>query len=705
MQVAPLQRNLLDFLRTNLKQLESVAGEHSLQELKSLNARLDDWAARVAVIGQVKAGKSTFLNAFLGRHDLLPSDINPWTSVITNMRINVTGDPETGAEFHFFNEENWDEMLEGSDKVREMAEEMLPGFDTELLKQQSQAVKEQAERRLGEHYRAMLGKKHEHDFVSPDLLRRYVCAGPGSDDGLTREAQGRYAALTREANIFMRSEDFLVPTIVMDTPGVNDPFLVRDEVTCRSLDKSDVFVMVLSAHQALTDVDLGLIRILAKQDGKDVLIFINRMDELEGYDTRYEKVVDDVTKRLEAAIPDIEFKVIVGSGYMADAAIREDEVGEAIREELDTETLAAYLQARYGKVPESREERLMLGSGLDEIRRGLSMMIDGGIGCNQLSRFTYDMFAQIEAMSLHLKGDRTALRDVLAKAKDGGFESVIAALGDEIAKLVEVCSSVDSAVETAKGDVDELAGKALTSLERDLNAQFQMFIAEKGTTLADSILRENASKTKSKDFEIDLTPLHDKLENVIRSRYTSTRRYIDTSLGNCMDVCRSRIEKHFGEDVERLTLDDLPNLTFTTTLSMSKKTVQGRVINHKSLAFWRTKMVDTKATVRAMCMLAGEELRPTIAKLLESFSEAQNERIAAGIERIALMQRMLEAAREERTRALEDDREKLVNAAGEGSGEEVIADLQRKIDDLEQKLQELEAFNLTMSEAPVLQAA
>ena len=189
MRIAPFQKQQLDFLREKLGKLEAAVDRSNRGEYRALTDRLDAWSAKIAVIGQVKAGKSTFLNAFLGQHDFLPSDINPWTSVITNMRINVPGDPETGAEFQFFDEADWNEIMDGSSHIRKMAEQLLPGFDADLLKRQSQELKEKAQRRLGKHYETMLGTSHEYAFLSPDLLKRYVCAGPGSDDGLDRQAK------------------------------------------------------------------------------------------------------------------------------------------------------------------------------------------------------------------------------------------------------------------------------------------------------------------------------------------------------------------------------------------------------------------------------------------------------------------------------------------------------------------------------------
>ncbi|MEL6683325.1 MAG: dynamin family protein [Pseudomonadota bacterium] len=583
MQIAPVQRQLLEFLEANLEVLDGYATGQFESEVAELRSRLNSWAAKVAVIGQVKAGKSTFLNAFLGQHDFLPSDINPWTSVVTNIRINLPGDPETGAEFNFFNEHDWHEMLNGTHHVREMAEELLPGFDTELLKKQSLELKERAQRRLGAHYRALLGSKHAYEFVTPDLLRRYVCAGPGSDDGLTRESLGRYAALTRDAEIYMQIPDFQVPTVVTDTPGVNDPFLVRDEVTCRSLDKSDVFVMVLSAHQALTDVDIGLIRILAQQDGKDVIIFINRLDELEGYDTRYERLISDVSARLEAAIPGISFHIMTGSGFMADAVLRDDEEGEDLRKDLDDETLAAYLQNRFGTVPETQEARLRLGSGIDEIRTTLSNVIDGGLGCNQLTQLTQDMFTQISAMLLATKHERNSLAQDLAQLQAGDFGKLLSTLDEDIDKIKEAQSTFDTKLHASSAELDETTESALVSLRRDLEQIAYMFIIDQRASLEARL--DSQSKLAGKSHEIDLTELHFEMETSLTNRFASTRKRIDALLEDCMQDCEAIIKDNFDEDIEHLSIEDLPNETFVTTLAMSKKTLQAEIVSEQSWQF------------------------------------------------------------------------------------------------------------------------
>lgn len=706
MQIAPLQKQQLDFLREKLTALEAMVDRSNRDEYRGLTAKLNAWAAKVAVIGQVKAGKSTFLNAFLGQHDFLPSDINPWTSVITNMRINVPDDPETGAVFEFFDETDWNEIMDGTSQIRKMAEQLLPGFDTELLKQQSEELREKAQRRLGNHYHALLGSKHEYAFLSPDLLKRYVCAGPGSDDGLARESLGRYAALTREANVFLRMPEFQVPSIVTDTPGVNDPFLVRDEVTCRSLDRSDVFIVVLSAHQALTDVDIGLIRILAQQDGKDVIIFVNRIDELEGYDSKYERVTEDVSERLQKAIPEIEFTILAGSAFMADAAIRLDPEGEAIREELDNDTLRAYLETRYGEVPETREERLLLGSGLEDIKRTMSMVIDNGVGCRQLSQLLEDTRAQIAATTFLSRRERESVHGEIEKLSGDESGSAIEALEAEINMVTGVQSEVEFLVEGANEAIEKQVTASWGGLEQDLNGKVETFVAGQSAVLEARIIKSNVHETKSRKFEIDLAPLHEKLESSVREGYEMARLKIDAALQSCMKDCREIVKEHFKEELDNISLDELPFDSFTTTLAMSKKTLQADFVNERSWAFWRRKSIDKKKTLSAMRALAIAELRPAIEKLLNAYSEAQAERASAGIERIAVMQRMLETTLNERSRRVKNDQRLLKEISeDEEKRAKVIGRLQSQLEILDRRIRDLAALDSSLSEAPMMEAA
>src|SRR5690606_22882631 len=124
----------------------------------------------------------------------------------------------------------------------------LPGFDSAALRLQFDKMQSQAQMHLGADYNALLGNVHHHNFVGPDLLKRYLGYSAGGLDGFWRgeEVPSDYAALTKQADIYMRLPKFQVPLIITDTPGINGPSMLRDACTVRSLERSDLFILVLS---------------------------------------------------------------------------------------------------------------------------------------------------------------------------------------------------------------------------------------------------------------------------------------------------------------------------------------------------------------------------------------------------------------------------------------------------------------------------
>ncbi len=98
-----------------LGELTALGTERDREQLAALLDRLDAARLRVLVVGEAKRGKSTLVNALLGR-DLLPSGVTPLTAVTTTVRY---GDDER-AEVRF---------LDGHDEKHPLA--VLPDLVTE----------------------------------------------------------------------------------------------------------------------------------------------------------------------------------------------------------------------------------------------------------------------------------------------------------------------------------------------------------------------------------------------------------------------------------------------------------------------------------------------------------------------------------------------------------------------------------------------
>jgi predicted GTPase len=72
-------------LAAALSSLVTLGTERDREQLVALLDRLDAARLRVLVVGEAKRGKSTLINALLGR-DVLPSGVTPLTAVATTVR-------------------------------------------------------------------------------------------------------------------------------------------------------------------------------------------------------------------------------------------------------------------------------------------------------------------------------------------------------------------------------------------------------------------------------------------------------------------------------------------------------------------------------------------------------------------------------------------------------------------------------------------
>jgi hypothetical protein len=285
---------------------------------------LEDQVCRIAVIGQIKAGKSSFINAFIQQPDLLPTDVNPWTTAVTNLHFCSQQEPENSAVFQFFDAQEWEQLANGGGKLRELTERLVPGFEPDLHRRHVAALRVRAASRLGPEFQDLLGRCHRFATLSPDIVRQYVCQGDLPDSVGANPTVGRYSDITKSADIYLPAGPFDYPVTVIDTPGTNDPFLVRDEITRRCLESADLYIVVLTARQALAPSDVALLRILRGLHKERIVIFLNRIDELTDVAKDTQTVVSSVRLRLRHEFPGTDIPLIPGSALWGNCALAEE---------------------------------------------------------------------------------------------------------------------------------------------------------------------------------------------------------------------------------------------------------------------------------------------------------------------------------------------------------------------------------------------
>ena len=220
--------------------------------------KINNAVLTLGVIGQMKCGKSTFLNAFVFGNKVLPVATTPMTATLS---VITYGEKER-IEAEFYTTDEWEEQ-------ELLAKRDLKDASSEALKSSINAAKELMSKAtpLGGEVQSLLGTKKKDSL---DNLEQYV----GAD--------GRYVAITKSVTIY-RQEEYLKGVEIVDTPGLNDPVASREERTKDFLQRADVVLLMLYAKQPFSSTDSEILFEYVRQCGiGNVLICVNKYDEIYG---------------------------------------------------------------------------------------------------------------------------------------------------------------------------------------------------------------------------------------------------------------------------------------------------------------------------------------------------------------------------------------------------------------------------------------
>ncbi len=375
-------------LRQALVKIGKIGDKATNRAARKLHHQLKYAEPSITMIGQVKAGKTSLVNAMIGWPDLLPADVNPWTSVVTSLHLNPHVQPEENrASFRFFDMEEWARLLDRGGRIGELASRA--GAEDELEKVRAQVIemREKSRRRLGEKFELLLGQQHDYGYFDSDLIERYVCLGDDfEDDFETSQAQGRFADITKSAELYIHRPELPLPLCIRDTPGVNDTFMIREQITIRAIRESRICVVVLAAHQALSSVDMALIRMIANVKSREVIVVVNRIDELSDPESQIPEIKESIRKTLIEHDGPKDAQILFSSAACANAALlgKIDTIEAADRARLLDWAKADDRLKNSDDL--SQEELLWELSGLPAIYAALSERIAEGTGQDMLDR-------------------------------------------------------------------------------------------------------------------------------------------------------------------------------------------------------------------------------------------------------------------------------------------------------------------------------
>jgi signal recognition particle receptor subunit beta len=657
--------------------LGGLLGEHAGPLLDAARGQLEKRACRIAVIGQIKAGKSTFINALTRRPGLLPTDINPWTVVVTALHFRAAPTPpEHAAVFHLFSVDEWRELADGGGRLRELTERLVPGFQSDLLRAQLEVMRKRAERRLGPKFAELLGQCHRYPTVTSELLTDYVSAG---DEGVWPGQRRHYSDVTRSADLYFNDSPFAFPITLIDTPGTNDPFLVRDEITRRSLENPDLYVFVVSACQPLSAADIGMLRLLNGLNKDRIVVFVNRADQLPNLGTDAEDVKAMVEQRLRAEFPSLNIPVVYGSAWLGNLRLQA-EAGEAPAVVMPERTpepgrrvpapcpriAPAHPQPAAGAEQARALPVMHMSSGMAEVSAAITrLMCTSSIA--MLLRQIAVCAAELVRTADVTDGAELQTITELIEARRQEATALKRRVEDEAAALAAFEDHV-KALHASFEEVDAHFKEVIATASRLLHNELASLVREFASSEADALLQSLQGRPRQWTWCCDVLPLRERMEAAYLATFQQAAKDID------------RVEQFLYPQLRIIVSSLLPNYkggllevpAWPEGLLPSVAPLGDKVTLDLGVTWWRKWFASRKlAKGRAnhLRCLIEEDFLQIAEELVGEAGAHLSERVDYIMRRVNAISNGLRAGVERRTANLARERE-LLSGAGDDHGVE-----------------------------------
>lgn len=253
---------------------------------------------QIGIIGAVKAGKSSFLNALLfNGEEVLPKAATPMTAALT--KISYADTPN--SIIHFYSSEDWEiitqlaeqytnELQNRYAEYEEWYHNKCKEIDDYNLKQRDILSEKKREKPIHmtlfdferRQFRPKVAEnlaaaKELVDMISDqsilDFLGKDISVADSSQLQTYIGAKGKYTPIVNYVELQMndiRLKDF----VIVDTPGLNDPIISRGNITKTFLSKCDVAILLSPTSQFMDVSTMQLMVRSLPQAGVDEIIVI-----------------------------------------------------------------------------------------------------------------------------------------------------------------------------------------------------------------------------------------------------------------------------------------------------------------------------------------------------------------------------------------------------------------------------------------------
>ncbi len=255
-----LEQNTINYDITPLKKIK-----------ENFNLKIDEFYSEdrklnIGIIGQVKAGKSSFLNTMIfDGKDVLPKAATPKTATLTKIEYSE----ENYIEIEYYTEDEWDVIERNARVDSDLNQYIVPREIINMVKANNidpyEYIKNKNEKINFNSYEDLMGE-----------LNNYI----GED--------GKLTPLVKSVKLYI-NKDELKEISIVDTPGLNDPIASRTDKTKQFIEMCDVVFFLSRSSQFLDKNDIQLLTAQLPQKGVQKLVLIASKYDSGIVDTLYDK--------------------------------------------------------------------------------------------------------------------------------------------------------------------------------------------------------------------------------------------------------------------------------------------------------------------------------------------------------------------------------------------------------------------------------
>ena len=227
---------------------------------------------QIAIVGAVKAGKSTLINALVG-YDLASTNVTPETATLTKIKTT----DKNSIVVKFYTKEEWSKIWNDAKK----------STNATIFREEFDNLKAE------EIENEMLGK--------PDFFKEFDSINSMKEEiKKWTSSHAREHYFVKEIEIGVEKLNLPAQVCLVDTPGLNDPVQYRSNITSEYIHSANAVIICVNAKTLRNEEIMTILDVLTKaQDKKDKVYILGTQIDIMNSQADWEQQRKEWLKHLK----------------------------------------------------------------------------------------------------------------------------------------------------------------------------------------------------------------------------------------------------------------------------------------------------------------------------------------------------------------------------------------------------------------------